>query len=298
VKTIAGRSLAVVAAALAVAAGHAQQAPPSTEVFLADLGASGITAVRNISDSPGYDNQPHFLPDGAALLFSSNRDGQQTDIYRYDVAAGRLTQVTKTAESEYSPTPAPDGKTFTVIQVEADSTQRLWRFDLDGGNPRVVLDRVMPVGYHVWIDQSRLALFVLGAKGQPNTLQIADIRTGAAEVVESSIGRSLLRRPGTREISYVHKPQGRPWTIASLNPDTRQSTTLVPTLEGSEDLAWLPDGRAIMAQGTTFHVWTPGRADWQPLSADLPAGAGATTRIAVSPDGRRIAFVAADRRAP
>jgi hypothetical protein len=53
-----------------------------------------------------------------------------------------------------------------------------------------------------------------------------------------------------------------------------------------------------MAQGTTFHVWTPGRADWQPLSADLPAGAGATTRIAVSPDGRRIAFVAADRRAP
>ena len=40
----------------------------------------------NISNSPGYDNQPSFLPDSSAVLFSSNRDGKQTDIYRYDIA--------------------------------------------------------------------------------------------------------------------------------------------------------------------------------------------------------------------
>ena len=295
--TIQHRRVFVVLLSLGGVAAAAVPQAPSTDVFLGEIGASGIAAVRNISDSPGYDNQPHFLADGAALLFSSNRDGRQTDIYRYDIAAGALAQLTRTAESEYSPTPAPDGRSFTVIQVEADGTQRLWRFDLDGGNPRVVLERVMPVGYHVWIDDARLALFVLGAKGEPNTLQIADTRTGRAEVVERGIGRSLLRRPGTREISYVHKPQDGPWVIRSLDPDSRRSTTLVPTLDGREDLAWLPDGRAIMAQGTTFHAWTPGRTAWQPLAADLPAGLGAISRIAVSPDGRRIAFVA-DQRAP
>ena len=42
----------------------------------------------NITRSPGYDNQPSFTPDGAAILFTSNRGGTQTDIYRYDVGSG------------------------------------------------------------------------------------------------------------------------------------------------------------------------------------------------------------------
>jgi Tol biopolymer transport system component len=271
---------------------HAQQAPPATEVFLAELGAAGVTAARNISNNPGYDNQPHFLPDGKSILFSSNRDGKQMDIYRFDIGPGQVVQVTRTAEGEYSPTPAPDGRTFSAIRTEADGAQRLWRFNLDGTSPRVVLEKVMPVGYHAWIDESRLALFVLGASGRPNTLQIADLRTGTAQIVEENIGRSLLRRPGTREISYVHKPQGQPWLLKSLDPESKQSTTLVPTLSGSEDLTWLPDGTALMAQGATIHRWRRGESGWTPLSAKLPATVGTITRMAASPDGRLLAFVA------
>jgi len=54
-----------------------QQAPPATEVYLATLDPSaGVTSWMNISNSPGYDNQPSFLPDSSAILFSSNRDGK------------------------------------------------------------------------------------------------------------------------------------------------------------------------------------------------------------------------------
>ena len=75
----------------------AQQAPPATEVFYATVSnAAGIESIVNISNNPGYDNQPSFLPDGSAILFSSNRDGKQTDIYRYDIATKTLTQLTKT----------------------------------------------------------------------------------------------------------------------------------------------------------------------------------------------------------
>ena len=49
-----------------------------------------------------------FLPDGSGLLFTSNRDGKQTDIYRYDIASARCHQVTRTPESEYSPLVTPD----------------------------------------------------------------------------------------------------------------------------------------------------------------------------------------------
>src|SRR6267378_1894361 len=95
---------------------------------------------------------------------------------------------------EYSPTPLPDGKGFSVIRVEADSTQRLWAFDRDGSRPRLVLDSIKPVGYHAWADAHALVLFVLGS---PPTLQIADAGSPGArgEVLAHDIGRSLQRIP-------------------------------------------------------------------------------------------------------
>ena len=83
-----------------------QQQPPATEVYLRAM--QGTSPWLNISNSPGYDNQPSFLPDSSAVLFSSNRDGKQTDIYRFDIASRTdgpkaLTQLTKTTEAEYSP---------------------------------------------------------------------------------------------------------------------------------------------------------------------------------------------------
>ena len=169
---------AFVVAAVAALPLSAQQAPPATEVFLSRVdttapGVVGLSEPLNISSNPGYDNQPSFLPDGSAILFSSQRDGKQMDIYRYDIASKKLSQVTSTPEGEYSPTVTSDRKTFSVIRTEADSTQRLWRFDLDGSNPRLVLENVKQIGYQAWIDDTHLALFVLGGQGQPNSWMVA-----------------------------------------------------------------------------------------------------------------------------
>jgi dipeptidyl aminopeptidase/acylaminoacyl peptidase len=298
-------ALAVLAGAAAVVSAAPQQAPPATEVYLADLAACPACEAFgwvNISNSPGYDNQPSFLPDSSGLLFSSNRDGQQTDIYRYDIAGRKLSQVTATPESEYSPTVTPDGRTFSAVRVEADNTQRLWRFDLDGSNPRVILEGVKPVGYHAWIDDTHLALFVLGSGSAPATLQLADTTTGAATVAATGIGRSILMRPGTGTISYLATAE-TPRVLKALDPKTGTSAALVAPVEGSQDCAWLPDGRLLMAHGTQVFVWTPGSAGWSPYQrpAEIvawsdprtrPADPTNITRLAVSPDGRWLAFVA------
>jgi len=276
----------------------AQPAPPATEVYLADLHTDMIPHVgspTNISNNTGYDNQPGFLPDGSGLLFTSNRDGKQTDIYRYDLATKALTQLTRTPESEYSPIVTPDRTSFSVIRVEADGAQRLWRFDLDGSNPRLVLESVKPVGYHVWIDETRLALFVLGGQGQPNTLQLADTKTGQAQVIESGIGRSLLIRPGKGTVSFVSKPAGGRWIIKELDPGTRAVQTLTETVDNnmSEDCAWQPGGALIMASGTKLFSWVAGRGTWQELADLSSAGLGRITRLTVSPkDPLKLAFVA------
>jgi Tol biopolymer transport system component len=275
----------------------AQPAPPATEVFVADFIDDIVPPVgppKNISNNPGYDNQPSFLPDGSGLLFTSNRDGKQTDIYRYDFAAG-ITQVTRTAESEYSPIVTPDRKTFSVIRVEADGSQRLWRFNLDGTNPRLVLENVKPVGYHVWIDETRLALFVLGSQGQPNTLQLADANTGQSQIIESGIGRSLLLRPDKGTVSFVHKPAGGRWVVKELDPRTRAIQTLTETVDNNvnEDCAWQPGGRLVMASGTKLFGWVAGRAGWHEIADLSSAGTGRITRLAFSPrEPLKLAFVA------
>ncbi len=264
------------------------QGAPATEIFLAPLTVSGakVSVGRpiNITNNPGYDNQPQFLADSSGVLFSSNRDGQQTDIYRYDIAARRVVQVTHTAENEYSPTLTPDGMTFSTVR---GAEQKLWRFTMDGRDAGLAWTHMGLIGYHVWISHTQLATFVLG---QPNTLQLLDIRTGGSETIEKSIGRSLLIRPGTGTVSFVHKPQGQPWVIKELDPKTKQITTLVNTLEGSEDLAWTPDGGIVMGQKGKLFLWRPGGA-WTEIADLTRQGVANISRLTVSPDGRWLAIV-------
>lgn len=268
--------------------------PPDSDIFLASLslrGTPALTRATNITHAPGYNNQPSFTPDSAAILFTSNRGAAQTDIYRYDIASGETTRVTNTAEGEYSPTVTPDGAHISVVRVEPDGTQRLWRFSLDGREPALVLERVKPVGYHAWIDDHTLALFVLGT---PATLQLADTRTGNAEEVARGITRSLQRIPRSGTISYVTKEASGSLMIRELNPKTRRATPLVAAVEGAKeaDLAWTPDGVLLMADKDVLYSWTRGAGAWTRV-ADLAAlGMHGVTRIAVNPTGDRIAFVA------
>lgn len=270
------------------------QAPPATEVFLAPLtiGASGVAvgAPVNISNNPGYDNQPSFLPDSSAVIFTSNRDGKQNDIYRWDIANRQLVELTHTAENEYSPLVSPDGKSFVCVH---GTEQSLFRYDLDGANPRLAYQHGKElIGYHVWITDTQIAAFVLGAGGLPNTLQVIDTTTGKAEQITTNIGRSLLMRPGTTAVSFVTKLSPQASAIKQFDVKTHEVSIIVAdTLKASEDLAWLPDGKhLVMGQGSKLSMWTEGLG-WTDIADLTPAGVTKITRLSVSRDGKWIAVV-------
>src|SRR5262245_65212853 len=113
------------------AAQTGQSQATDRDIFLVSLSKSGgklvATGVRNLTNRPGYDNQPNWSRDGSAIFFTSVREGEQADIYRMNPASGEATRVTLTSpESEYSATPIPGRNAISVIRVERDSTQRLW----------------------------------------------------------------------------------------------------------------------------------------------------------------------------
>jgi hypothetical protein len=287
--------LAVIGMAFGVAQAASQAVPPPlpppTEIFLASLSESGgrlaIGVPTNISRNEGYDNQPHFTPAGDAVLFTSMRDGRQTDIYRYDLRGGVLTQMTNTPESEYSPTVVPDRDGYSVVRVEADGTQRLWKIPFAPESPRPILPDVKPVGYHAWADSDTLVLFVLG---EPPTLRLASARTGTAEILAREPGRSLVPVANQR-VTFVQKAGEKgPWKIVQLDTRTRRMTPIAETIRGREDYAILGDGRILMASGSKISVFDG--TSWQEIADMAPSGLTDITRLAVSPDGRRVALVA------
>ena len=270
--------------------------PGFSDIFIVDIknerGGMQFGQPLKITTFVGYNNQPSFLPDGRSILYTSIRD-KQADIYRYDLRSRATSQITNTAESEYSPTLTPDGNNISVVRVEADGTQRLWKFPLNGGRPSLILEHIKPVGYHLWIDDHTLALFILGAKGKPNTLQIVDVPTEKAEAVAENPGRILRRIPHQNKFSFVHKISDREWTIKEFDLRTHTSASLTMTLPGVEDYAWLPSGRLLMAKDSKVFSLVPLRGkNWEEIGDFSKAGLKGITRIAVSPKGNRIAIVA------
>jgi WD40 repeat protein len=299
--TPAMRALLLIAALIqAPATPPAQPAPlPATDIYLVPLGG-GLASMKGakptpVASTPGYDNQPMFSSDGSRILFAANHDGKQTDVFMFERANGRVTQMTNTPENENSPTYLPSGKTdadgFSVVRSEMDKTQRLWRFNAAGREPSVLLADIKPVGYHAWVDPDRVVLFVLG---EPNSLQLASVKTGKGEVAANGIGRSLHRIPGTMMVSFVHRePSGEYW-IKQIDVDSKKIDRLTQAVEGSadRDMAWMPDGKTIlMSSGTKVFSWTRGGSSWVEVFDAGPHKLGAVSRIAVSPKGDAVAIV-------
>lgn len=291
------RPLLVAAALLAACVPTAMTAQvPGTDIYLVPLqvqrGRAQLGTPVNVTNRPGYDNQPSFLPDGSAFLFTSIGPDGQADTYRYDLAPGAVIRLTRTPESEYSPSPMPDQAAFSVVRVEADSTQRLWAFDLDGTHPRLLLADVAPVGYHAWASGGAVAVFVLGT---PPTLRVAYPDSGESRTVARDIGRALVGSPDDSRILFTVR-EGEGFAIHVLDLDGDYTARLVATPGSDFFTAW--QGLLFASDGTRILTRNPGEDTTWVVAGDLTAhGVKQITRLAVSPDGRWLAVVAADPEA-
>jgi len=281
------RAIASLAAALlGVAASALAQAPPGTDVFLVEVrreaGRLTLGEPVNLTARPGYDNQPAFAEDREHLYYTAIGADGQADICRIRLADRSRRCWETTPESEYSAADAPMGG-VSVVRVERDSTQRLWRLR-DGGDPELLLPGLAPVGYYAWLDASRVVAFVLGT---PPTLVLADLRTRDHRVLASDVGRSIQRAPAGG-ISYLQR-DGAAWLVRRFDPGSGATLAVARGLDGSDFHAWLPDGTLLMAVRNKLFAWDKGQ--WQEVAAFAGRAHQQITRLATSPDGRWLAFV-------
>lgn len=284
----------VVLAALQAAA--QPQGPPGTDIWVADLtirdGRVSVGKPVQVIARPGYDNQPAFSPDGSGFLYTQIGADGQADIWRYDFATHTARAVTTTRESEYSPTFMPQSIGISVVRVELDSTQRLWRLDPEGGHPALVFEKIKPVGYHAWAGDSTLALYVLGS---PNALVLARLGSEKFDTVARDIGRALQPIPGRHAVSFVQIVDSTESWLMELSADSGTVHRLVRLPHGAEFHVWTAGGLVLTSDGTTLYHWDArGAGPWVPVSDLAALGLHGVTRLALNHAGDRLALVSRD----
>ncbi len=267
-------------------------AQSNPEVYLGDFDLTedgfAITNLENISDNPGYDNQPSFIPNMPALLFSSER-GESTDVKLYDFEQKNSIWLTSTEGGKYSPTVMPESDYLSSVWLKPNGEQLLWKFPLAEGEPEVIVQNEV-IGYHSWFDEHTLYTFVLG---DTFTFVEFDLDNNRRTVIATNPGRSIHKVPDRNEVSFIDKNDSTQWIVKTYNPESKRIRTLTTTPEGSEDMHWIDESSFLIGQGNGLLIWKENYGYTNPIP--VFESEGIISRIALDSDHTKIAIVFAEQ---
>ncbi|HCA83204.1 MAG TPA: hypothetical protein DEP18_05405 [Flavobacteriales bacterium] len=259
------------------------------------------------SGHKGYDNQPWFSPDGKYIFYTAMTEHSTTDIFRYEIEGRKSIQLTTTPRtSEYSPRITTDGTGISVVRVEEDgTTQRLWRFDLNGKKPKKIAPWLDSVGYYQFLSGELIVAFILGPAEQ-HGLRLINLKTKEEQVICNHVGRwfsgHLLKIP-TRETSYENHTIGVYYTLSTASksllldfwmngPDMARKLIQLP--EGAQDLLALTTGWLASSGDEIWFLSNQPNSDWKPLPRKGFPSLKGISRMAIHPNGKTIALVCSE----
>lgn len=267
---------------------------PHTDIFIFNLDLNSSEMVlsdgNNATQRAGYDNQPYFTSNSESFIYS-RADDYQTDVYEYFLKTKQIKRLTQSSATEFSPTPSPNN---AVIAFVSDRNGGIWfgdRSKLD--EPKWVLessDNREPVGYFAWNHETEDLLYW---SRYGFSMALVNRKTGSYHFVSGNTPPSTPHIiPGTQKFSFVHRQtNGQVW-IKELDPNTKSIRPLIAVNGSNMNYTWTPDGSILMVQNNKLNRWENGSENGWSTIADLAAlGINNANRLAVSPDGKRLAVV-------
>lgn len=272
---------------------------PDTDIYLFTVKSTGgnrnFGKAVNITNRKGYDNQPCFSPDSKEILFVSIEDSSQSEIWKYDIKTNTKTQLTKTKESEYSPTFFNNGKNISTVRVDADSAQRFYLLDYPELKIAEVVKNSDSIGYSCWINDSLVSMFVVE---DTSSMQLLDLKTHTRTYICNNPGRCMKINPKNKLLYFIDKNDSTNWYLSTLNLKTKKINRLVKTLPKSEDFAFFSDGTLICGFDGGIFTLTSKESAWKAIGKPMISMKNDFYRISISPDNKYIAVVSFSGKKP
>ncbi len=265
----------------------------NTEVFLCDLmpeyGGLNIYSVKNISNDPGYDSQPSF-PDDNTVFFAGNNKGQ-TDIAKYVISNGiKSWYNVPTDGGEYSPTLIPNNTKVAAVRLDTNGLQRLYAYG-DSTNDITELSIDLQVAYFAFFNDRKILASVLS--DDRLDLVISEINSTKVDTLLTNSGRSIHKVPGSKSMSYTLQNQEKNQDLYLLDMANLESFFVCQLPIGIQDYVWLNDSQVLIGSGSRLYIYdTFLNSEWKEIADLTDYNIKDISRLAVSPNGKRLAIVA------
>ncbi len=265
---------------------------PETEIFLADIEIKNklikFEKAENITNRKGYDNQPYFMPDGKSILFSSEI-GADKKIHTclYSIKSKKITQLTNTSTSEYSPMLTLSGQTISCVVVEEDSAQRIWLYDSKTGAKKACLtEGTDSIGYYSWLGKDSLLYYKLT---DPHSLRVLNLKTGEDNWLCNHPTRSFKKINNTTIFYVIHEEKEN--LIYFFDTHTKKATLFATDKPENEDYVWLDDLGMIKSEGSKLYHYSTETKVWVEVADFTSYEIKKITRFTFSADKKRLAVV-------
>jgi Tol biopolymer transport system component len=196
---------------------------------------------RNVVDMPGTERFPRWSPDGAQLLFTNDRGGDE-ELYVTDAEGGHHRQLTHNEVGDSAPAWSPDGERVAFSRGPVDERD-LWLIDADGGHEQLLLAQPGDEWMPTWSPDGTRIVF-----GSGFSLRVLDFTSGATNELRVPVGGRWPTWGPTGRIAYV-ADGGDLWTT---DGEGRDAHAVAVTTTEEFAPTWWPDGQRLVYPATRW----------------------------------------------
>ncbi len=256
--------------------------------------------IAPFSGLPGRENSPAFAPDGRQMVFSwdGGIEGGNFDVYVKLIGAGEPVRLTDTATDEINPVFSPDGKSVAFVRIFPTHNEIILIPAL-GGAERVIYEKASYASLSFSPDGNTLACAELDLSNNEAGVFTINLQTGE---------KIRLTTPENPAVDHTPRfsPDGKSLAFIRYFSSFRREIFVVPATGGEPrqitsdnvriyGLAWNADSRSLFFTsfrgGNQLDLWRIAAND-QAEPQMISTGSSNLQDLAISPNGRTIAFVA------
>ncbi len=232
------------------------------EIYIYEIRSRRLHLITN---SPGFDGDPAFSPDGSEIVFVSNRTGSY-EIYLMNIDGGNLRRLTTNSAHDSFPRFTPDGTGITFSSNLNGESTDIYFVNANGGNP---------VRLTSWNSNelSRASCSPDGTKIAFNSdingndeIYVMDLEPDRVKQLLSDSSVSLQTPSFSadgKQLVYSAELADKTGELRILGTDGSRGKTILNTTSGSTYPRFSPDGQRI-----AFHQEAEGRWDIFTVNSD------------------------------